>query len=441
MTGSAGGTTQSTQDTVQRVWRDESARLVGALTRLTRDLSLAEDLAQDALVAALQQWPRDGVPDNPAAWLMQTAKRRAIDQFRRADTLRRRTTELGHALQRDGEEVEMPDLDAFVDHIEDDVLRLVFLTCHPALSPESRAALTLRLVGGLTVPEIARAYLTKDATVGQRISRAKRTLAGESFDLPVGPEREERLDDVMGVLYLIFNEGYTATAGDDWMRPDLCAEGIRLARMLAGLAPLEPDVHGLLALMELQASRLHARTDAAGQPVLLDDQDRSTWDELLIRRGLASLDRAIALGRPVGPYVIQARIAACHARARTPEETDWTAIAGWYDVLAQLGDNPVVEVNRAVAHGRATGPGAGLAVLDAVAGHPALATSHLLPSVRGDLLARAGRLDEAVAAFTEAARLTGNGSERTLLLARAADCSTGTPPGPVEIDDSHPTQG
>ena len=417
----------STQETVQRVWRDESARLIGALTRMTRDLALAEDLAQDALVAALQQWPSEGIPDNPAAWLMQTAKRRAVDTFRRADTLRRRTTELGHALQ-EREEVEMPDLDALVDHIDDDVLRLVFLTCHPALSPESRAALTLRLVGGLTVPEIARAFLTKDATVGQRISRAKKALAGESFDLPVGREREERLDDVMGVVYLIFNEGYAATAGDDWMRPDLCVEAIRLGRMLAGLAPQEPDVHGLLALMELQASRLHARTDADGRPVLLDDQDRSTWDELLIRRGLASLDRAMTAslaGRPAGPYVLQAQIAACHARARTSEETDWAAIAGWYDVLAQVGDNPVVEVNRAVAHGRASGPEAGLAVLDAVAGDPSLATSHLVPSVRGDLLERAGRRAEAAAAFTEAAGLTSNGGERSLLLDRAEAARSG----------------
>jgi RNA polymerase sigma factor (sigma-70 family) len=413
------GTAQDPQDTVTRVWRDESARLVGALTRMTRDLSLAEDLAQDALVAALQQWPADGVPDNPAAWLMQTAKRRAVDHFRRADTLRRRTTELGHALERDGEEGTMPDLDALVDHIDDDVLRLVFLTCHPALSPESRAALTLRLVGGLTVPEIARAFLTKDTTVGQRISRAKKALAGESFDLPVGAEREQRLDDVMGVLYLIFNEGYTATAGEDWMRPDLCTEAIRLARMLAGLAPQEPDVHGLLALMELQASRTHARTDDDGSPVLLDDQDRSRWDELLVRRGLASLDRAMTLGRPVGSYTVQAQIAACHARARSAEDTDWRAIAGWYDVLAGAGDNPVVEVNRAVAHGRAFGPDAGLAVLDAVAGHPSLAGSHLLPSVRGDLLARAGRHADAAASFTEAAGRTANQSERTLLLTRA----------------------
>jgi RNA polymerase sigma factor (sigma-70 family) len=423
---SEGGTTHEAQETVQRVWRDESARLVGALTRMTRDLALAEDLAQDAMVAALQQWPRDGVPTNPGAWLMQTAKRRAVDHFRRTETLRRRTTELGHALEQ-REEVDVPDLDALVDHIDDDVLRLIFLTCHPSLSPESRAALTLRLVGGLTVPEIARAFLTKDATIGQRISRAKKTLAGEEFELPQGTEREARLDDVMGVLYLIFNEGYAATAGDDWMRPDLCYEAIRLARMLAGLAPQEPEVHGLLALMELQASRTHARTAADGSPVLLEDQDRSRWDQLMVRRGLASLDRAMELRKPVSVYVVQAQIAACHARAHSADETDWAAISRWYDVLAQLSGNPVnpvVEVNRAVAHGRAFGPDAGLAVLDAVAGHPALSTSHLVPAVRGDLLERAGRRPEAAAAFTEAAGTTRNAGERTLLLRRAAACRT-----------------
>jgi len=425
---SEAGTThgqQDPQEVVQRVWRDESARLVGALTRMTRDLALAEDLAQDALVAALQQWPRDGVPDNPAAWLMQTAKRRAVDSFRRADILRRRTTELGQALER--KEVEMPDLDAFVDHIDDDVLRLIFLTCHPALSPESRAALTLRLVGGLTVPEIARAFLTKDATVGQRISRAKKALEGESIELPVGKKREQRLDDVMGVLYLIFNEGYAATAGDDWARPDLCAEAIRVTRMLAQVAPQEPEVHGLLALMELQASRLHARTDAEGRPVLLEDQDRSRWDELMIRRGLAALDRAMtrsSSGHPIGPYVVQAQIAACHARAATAEDTDWRTIADWYDLLAHLGDNPVVQVNRAVAHGRAYSPEEGLAVLDDVADHRSLAGSHLVPAVRGDLLERAGRRAAASAAYAEAAALTGNEAERKLLLRRSADCAT-----------------
>jgi RNA polymerase sigma factor (sigma-70 family) len=419
---SEAGTTHDPRETVQRVWREESARLVGALTRMTRDLSLAEDLAQDALVAALQQWPESGVPDNPGAWLMQTAKRRAVDQFRRNDTLRRRTADLGHALER--EEVQMPDLDAFVDHIDDDVLRLVFLTCHPALSPESRAALTLRLVGGLTVPEIARAFLTKEATVGQRISRAKKTLEGETFELPTGREREQRLGDVMGVLYLIFNEGYTATAGDDWARPDLCAEAIRLTRMLAGLAPREPEVHGLLALMELQASRLHTRVDAEGRPVLLEDQDRSRWDELMVRRGLAALDRAMAevtARSPAGPYVVQAQIAACHARAATAEETDWRAIAQWYDVLARLGDNPVVQVNRAVAHGRAYSPEEGLAVLDDIAGHRSLSASHLVPAVRGDLLARAGRHEEAAEQFDRAASLTANEAERAVLAARAAD--------------------
>jgi RNA polymerase sigma factor (sigma-70 family) len=413
--------TTTTNDVVQQVWREESARLVGALTRMTRDLALAEDLAQDALVAALKQWPESGVPTNPAAWLMQTAKRRAVDQFRRNETLHRRTTEMGHALER--EEAQMPDLDALVDHIDDDVLRLIFLTCHPALSPESRAALTLRLVGGLTVPEIARAFLTKDATVGQRISRAKKTLEGESFELPVGAQREARLDDVMGVLYLIFNEGYTATSGADWARPDLCAEAVRLTRMLAALAPQDPEVDGLLALMELQASRLHARTDAEGRPVLLEEQDRSRWDELMIRRGLAALDRAmqaVAAGRPAGPYIVQAQIAAGHARAASAEETDWRGIAGWYDVLVQLGENPVVQVNRAVAHGRAHGPAAGLAVLDEVAGHPSLAASHLVPAVRGDLLARAGRVAEAAAELDRAAGLTGNEAERSVLSARAA---------------------
>jgi predicted RNA polymerase sigma factor len=304
------------------------------------------------------------------------------------------------------------------------VLRLIFLTCHPALSPESRAALTLRLVGGLTVPEIARAFLTKDTTVGQRISRAKKALEGESIELPVGAEREQRLDDVMGVLYLIFNEGYTATAGDDWMRPDLCNEAIRLGRMLSGLTPQEPDVHGLLALMELQASRLHARTDEEGRAVLLEDQDRSRWDELMIRRGLAALDRAMtvsASGRPIGPYVVQAQIAAVHARAQTAQETDWRAIADWYDLLARLGDNPVVQVNRAVAHGRAYSPEEGLAVLDDVAGHRSLASSHIVPAVRGDLLTRAGRHTEAAEAFDRAASLTANEAERAVLTARAVE--------------------
>jgi RNA polymerase sigma factor (sigma-70 family) len=381
---------------------------------MTHDLELAEDLAQDALVAALEQWPAEGIPRNPGAWLMSVAKRRAVDHFRRADTLRRRTAELGHDL----EEVDVPDLTAAVDHIEDDVLRLMFLTCHPVLPPESRAALTLRLVGGLTTPEIARAFLVKEATMGQRISRAKKSLVGVDFELPVGAEREQRLADVMSVVYLVFNEGYSATAGADWARPELCHEALRLARMLAALVPGEPDVHGLQALLELQASRLPARTGPDGQPVLLEAQDRSRWDQLLVRRGLAALDRAYALDRPVGPYVLQAALAACHARARRAEDTDWARIARLYDLLTTVAPGPVVEVNRAVAHGRAFGADAGLAVLDAV-DDASVSESHLLLSVRADLLARAGRSREAAGAFREAAGRTRNESERTLLLQRA----------------------
>lgn len=413
-------TAETTADTVTATWREESARLIGALTRMTRDLDLAEDLAQDALVSALERWPAHGIPDNPGAWLMTTAKRRAVDTYRRAENLRRKTEELGHSL---GEEDRMPDLTEQVDFIDDDVLRLIFLSCHPQLSPESRAALTLRLVGGLTTAEIARGFLAAETAMGQRISRAKKTLseAGAEFELPVGDERTARLDDVMAVVYLIFNEGYTATAGDDWMRPELTSEAIRLARMLAELMPDEPEVHGLQALLELQASRAAARVDAEGRPVLLDDQDRRLWDELLIRRGLAALERAEVLaagGKPVGRYYLQAAIAARHARATTPEETDWRAIANLYDVLAEAAPGPVVEVNRAVAHGRAAGPDAGLAVLDKLP-DGALAGSHLLPSVRADLLARAGRHTEAAAAFREAASLTRNESERALLQGRA----------------------
>lgn len=437
----------ATAEAITAAWRRESARLVGALTRMTRDVGLAEDLAQDALVAALEQWPGEGIPANPAAWLMATAKRRAIDTFRRADTLRRKTDELGHALleeQRSGEGGTVPDLDAQVDFIEDDVLRLVFLTCHPVLSPESRAALTLRLVAGLTTAEIARGFLSSEATMGQRISRAKKTLrtSGAEMELPVGTEREQRLDDVLAVVYLIFNEGYTATAGDDWARPDLCHEGIRLARMLAAMMPDDPETHGLQALLELQASRLHARTDAEGRPVLLDDQDRRRWDQLLVRRGLAALARAeelAARGRPAGRYYVQAAIAAQHARADRAEETDWRAIADWYDVLARIAPGPVVEVNRAVAHGRAHGPDAGLAILAAVP-EEALGGSHLVASVRGDLLERAGRYAEATAAFEEAARSTGNGAERALLEARAAratqaDSSTAAEDLVTDVED------
>lgn len=412
-----------TADVVTTTWRQESATLVAALTRMTRDVGLAEDLAQDALVAALEQWPDSGVPRNPGAWLMTTAKRRAVDHFRRADTLRRKTDELGHAL--DAQEHAMPDLDSQVDHIEDDVLRLIFLCCHPSLTPDSRAALTLRLVGGLTTGEIARGFLAAESTLGQRISRAKKTLteAQAEFELPTGDDRVRRLDDVMAVVYLIFNEGYSATAGDDWMRPELCQEAIRLARLLADMVPDEPEVHGLQALLEIQASRTEARTDADGNPVLLEDQDRSRWDELLIRRGLAALERAellAARGKPVGRYYLQAAIASRHARARTPEETDWKSIASLYDVLAEVAPGPVVEVNRAVAHGRAFDPGAGLAVLEDLP-PDALAGSHLVPSVRGDLLARAGRHEEAAEAFREAAGLTDNQSERDLLTARAEE--------------------
>jgi RNA polymerase sigma factor (sigma-70 family) len=416
-----------TTEAITAVWRREWPRLVAALTRMTYDVGLAEDLAQDAVVAALEQWPR-GLPDNPAAWLMTAARRRAIDHVRRAAALRRKTAELGQDLVR-REAEDMPDLDAQVDRIEDDVLRLMFLSCHPVLSPQSRAALTLRLVGGLTTAEIARGFMSTEASMGQRISRAKKTLtqADVDFELPIGAARTERLDDVMAVVYLVFNEGYTATAGEEWARPDLAAEAIRLARLLAGLVPDEPEAHGLQALLELQASRLPARRDEEGRPVLLDDQDHTRWDAGLVRAGLAALGRAERLaaeGRPIGSYCLQAAIAAQHARARTAEETDWSAIARLYDLLAEAAPGPVVEVNRAVAYGRAFGAEAGLAVLDALPAD-ALAGSHLLPGVRGDLLARAGRSAEAAAELRAAAALTGNASERALRLGRAAAVEAG----------------
>lgn len=425
-----------TAQAITAVWRQESVRLVAALARMTRDVDLAEDLAQDALVAALEQWPDRGVPANPGAWLTAVAKRRAIDQFRRNETLRRRTAELAHDL----EESTMPDLEGAVDHIEDDVLRLAFLCCHPALPPESRTALTLRLVGGLTTGEIARAYLVKEATMGQRISRAKRLLAqsGASMDPPTGREREERLADVMAVVYLIFNEGYAATAGEDWTRPELCLEAMRLARMLSALVPDDPEVHGLQALLELQGSRLPARRAEDGTPVLLEAQDRSRWDRLLVRRGLRALDQAETLargGRPVGGYVLQASIAACHARASRAEDTDWTEIARLYDVLAYAAPGPVVEVNRAVAHGRAFGPDVGLAVLDAVADAPAFAGSPVPGAVRGDLLELAGRHDAAAAAFREAATRSHNADERRLLRRRADENAHRSDPTPS------PTEG
>jgi RNA polymerase sigma factor (sigma-70 family) len=408
----------SPEDAVVAVWQLESPRIVSGLLRMTRDLQLAEDLAQDALVAALEAWPRDGVPANPGAWLMTVAKRRAIDTFRRAERHRAEVNRLGHEMTEEsvGELVDQ------VDHVEDDVLRLMFLTCHPALTAESRAALTLRLVGGLTVEEIARGFQVKDTAVGQRISRAKKTLAesGASLEMPIGAERASRLDDVMAVVYLVFNEGYAATSGDSWMRTDLCLEALRLARMLAALAPSDAEVHGLQALLELQASRFHARTSSSGEPVLLEDQDRARWDHLLIRRGLAALARAESSGQPVGVYTVQAAIAACHARARRAADTDWVRIASLYDLLSSVGDNPAVEVNRAVAHGRAFGPSAGLAVLDGVE-----SSSYAWHAVRGDLLARAGRGSEAADSFRLAASLTRNEAERVLLLRRAATSESG----------------
>ncbi|QGN56850.1 RNA polymerase sigma factor [Nostocoides sp. HKS02] len=412
----------ATAEAITTAWRAESARLVGALTRMTRDVELAEDLAQDALVAALEQWPTTGVPANPAAWLMTTAKRRGIDHFRRADNLRRKTEELGHA-QASGEEEQVPDLDAQVDYIEDDVLRLIFLSCHPSLTPESRAALTLRLVGGLTTGEIARGFLATESAMGQRISRAKKTLsdAAADFELPTGADRDKRLDDVMAVIYLIFNEGYSAAAGEHWMRPDLANEGMRLARMLAALAPHEPEALGLQALLEIQGSRIGARLDELGAPVLLEAQDRSRWDQLLIRRGLAALQQAQGLaarGKPVGKYFLQASIAAEHARAQRAEDTDWRQIARLYDVLAEAAPGPIVEVNRAVAHGRAFDPAAGLAIL-AELDADQLGDSPLVPSVQGDLLERAGLHAEAAEAFTEAAAHTRNDAERALLQRRA----------------------
>jgi len=407
---------------ITTVWRVESARLVGALTRMTRDVELAEDLAQDALVAALEQWPMTGVPTNPAAWLMTTAKRRGIDRFRRAENLRRKTEELGHA-RTGGEQGQVSDLDAQVDYIEDDVLRLIFLSCHPSLTPESRAALTLRLVGGLTSSEIARGFLVTESAMGQRISRAKKTLsqACADFELPTGPDRDKRLDDVMAVIYLIFNEGYSAAAGEHWMRPDLANEGIRLARMLAALAPNEPEALGLQALLEIQGSRIGARLDENGAPVLLEAQNRTRWDQVLIRRGLAALKQAQVLaarGKPVGKYFLQASIAAQHARAGRAVDTDWRQIAMLYDVLAEAAPGPIVEVNRAVAHGRAFDPGAGLAVLEELDANQ-LGDSPLVPSVRGDLLERAGLHADAASVFTEAAARSRNEAERAVLQRRA----------------------
>ncbi|RAY15901.1 RNA polymerase subunit sigma-24 [Actinomadura craniellae] len=403
---------------IDAVWRLESPRLIAGLARLMRgDVGVAEELAQDALVAALEQWPGSGVPDNPGAWLTAVAKRRAIDLIRRRERLDRKIEEIGRGLET--EETPEPDFDT---EIEDDLLRLVFTACHPVLSTEARVALTLRLLGGLKTEEIARAFLVSEPTVAQRIVRAKRTIADRKvpYEVPQGAELVERLASVLEVVYLIFNEGYSATAGDDWMRPALCEDALRLGRVLAGLMPREPEVHGLIALLEIQASRSAARSGPDGEPILLLDQDRSRWDRLLIRRGLAALERAEELGGTPGPYTVQAAIAACHARAHTPEETDWTRIAALYELLEP---SPVVELNRAVALSMALGPAAGLAIVDELTGEPALRGYHLLPSVRGDLLARLGRPAEARAEFERAASLTRNERERTLLLDRAAACA------------------
>ncbi len=403
---------------IEAVCRIESAKLIAGLVRVVRDVGLAEELAQDALVAALERWPEAGVPDNPGAWLMATAKNRAIDRMRRSALVERKHAELAHLDER-----EAPDLDAALDDdVGDDLLRLVFTCCHPVLAPEARVALTLRLLGGLTTDEIARAYLVPEPTIAQRIVRAKRALAEARVPFEV-PRREalgERLASVLGVIYLIFNEGYAATAGADWVRPALCEEALRLGRVLAGLMPGEPEVHGLVALMEIQASRLGARVGPSGEPVLLLDQDRARWDRLLIGRGLGALARAEALGGARGPYALQAAIAACHARAHTAGETDWARIVALYDALAALAPSPVVALNRAVAVAMASGPAAGLALVDALAAEPALAGYHLLPSVRAELLQRLGRTDEARAEWERAAALTRNQRERALLLARAA---------------------
>jgi RNA polymerase sigma factor (sigma-70 family) len=413
-----------THRAIDAVWRIESARLIAGLTRVVRDVGVAEDLAQDALVAALEQWPGSGIPDNPGAWLMATAKHRAIDRLRRNSLLERKHKELEREVVV--REMAVPDLTAALDDpVGDDLLRLVFVCCHPVLATEARVALTLRLLGGLTTGEIARAFLVAEPTVAQRIVRAKRTLAEAQvpFEVPRRADLAGRLASVLEVVYLIFNEGYSATAGDDWMRPALCEDALRLGRILAELAPDEPEVHGLVALMEIQASRARARIGPSGEPILLFDQNRAHWDQLLIRRGLTALDRAEQLGGALGPYALQAAIAACHVRARTPEQTDWKRIVALYETLAQRIPSPVVQLNRAVAVGMAFGPAAGLELVDALITEPSLEKYHLLPTVRGDLLAKLGRAREAGAEFERAASLTQNTRERELLLERAATCA------------------
>jgi RNA polymerase sigma factor (sigma-70 family) len=416
-------TATDTHRAIDAVWRIESAKLIAGLTRMVRDVGLAEDLAQDALVAALEQWPESGVPDKPGAWLMAAAKHRAIDYLRRGTLLDRKHEQIARELEADQERA-VPDLEAALDdHVGDDLLRLVFIACHPVLATEARVALTLRLLGGLATDEIARAFLVPEPTIAQRIVRAKRTLgdAHVPFEVPRGDEFTARLSSVLQVIYLVFNEGYSATAGDDWLRPGLCEDALRLGRILAGLVPNEPEVHGLVALMEIQASRLRARVGPNGEAILLLDQDRARWDHLLVRRGLAALERAEKLGGALGPYALQAAIAACHARASTAEETDWGRIASLYEALSEVTPSPVVELNRAVAIGMAFGPAAGLELVDALIAEPSLKSYHLLPSVRGDLLAKLGRHDEAHAEFKRAASLTRNARERDLLLQRAGE--------------------
>ena len=426
-----------THHAIEAVWRIESARIIAGLTRIVRDVGIAEELAQDALVAALEQWPDSGIPDNPGAWLMAAAKHRAIDMFRRNKRLERKHEELGRELQ--AQELAVPDFEAALDDdIGDDLLRLVFIACHPVLSTEARVALTLRLLGGLTTEEIARAFLVPEPTIAQRIVRAKRTLAEQRvpFEVPRGPDLAARLSSVLEVIYLVFNEGYSATKGDDWMRPALCEEALRLGRILAELESQEPEVHGLVALMEIQASRAKARTGPLGEPNLLLDQNRAKWDQLLIRRGLAALDRVEKLGGMQGPYALQAAIAACHARAITPEETDWARIVALYETLGQLTPSPVVELNRAVAVAMAFGPEAGLELVDKLTAESSLRNYHLLPSVRGELLRKLGRFEEARVDFERAASLTQNSRERELLLDRARACAV-LPGGATQGDTSH----
>ena len=418
-------TAPDTHRTIDAVWRIESAKLIAGLTRIVRDVGLAEDLAQDALLAALEQWPKSGVPDNPGAWLMAIAKRRAIDVMRRGPMMDRKHAEIGHELESKQESPEPELAEALDDHVGDDLLRLVFIACHPVLSTEARVALTLRLLGGLTTDEIARAFLVPESTIAQRIVRAKRTLSDKKvpFEVPRGDELAARVSSVLEVLYLIFNEGYSATSGEDWVRPNLCQDALRLGRIVAELAPNEPEVHGVVALMEIQASRLRARVGSSGEPIVLLDQNRAKWDRVLIQRGLAALQRAESLGGALGPFALQAAIAACHARAPTAEDTDWVRIASLYQALAQVTPSPIVELNRAVAVSMAYGPAEGLKLVDTLTSEPSLAQYHLLPSVRGDFLRKLGRFEEARVELERAASLTRNARERDLLLERARACA------------------